>query len=237
MLKQIVGFSRNIKLRWLNKTLDFMEESQDYETRKETLNQYLSYEISSPDNLRKTRDYLLRIWCKEDENTELKKVAYNLIRMHMDDAVAYHWVLILNAYPVFVDVCNALGGIFEFQDTVSLEQLTKQLFSVWGERTTLYHAIPKMLQTMRDLGVISSCGKGIYQVEEHTISDTDTILFILYAAMHADGKAYYSSDDLMGMRILFPFRFKVTNEQLYQDGRFVIHNTGSALSVSLKPAL
>ena len=234
MAKQIVGLSRNIKLRWLNKTVDFLEEQQDYEAVKETLNTYLSFEIKSPDNLRKTRDLLLKIWRKEDENTDLKQDALALYRKHPDDALVYHWALMLNAFPVFFDVCSVMGGLFEFQDTLSVEQLTKQLYSVWGERVTLYHAIPKILQTMRDLGVVISDRKGIYQLQEQTINNIDTINFLLYAAMRADGKAYYTVDDLQNMRILFPFRFTVSNEQLYQYEKFSVHHTGGALAVSVK---
>ncbi len=42
---KMVGLSRNLKLRWLNKTVEYVLENKSEEEIKEDLNDYLSYEI------------------------------------------------------------------------------------------------------------------------------------------------------------------------------------------------
>ena len=60
-MAKMVGLSRNIKLPWLNRTVDFIQEGLSEDEIKGKLNEYLSFEIESPTNLRKTREILLSL--------------------------------------------------------------------------------------------------------------------------------------------------------------------------------
>ena len=50
-MAKMVGLSRNIKIMWLNKTVELINEGLSTEDIKKQLNDYLSYEINSPTNL------------------------------------------------------------------------------------------------------------------------------------------------------------------------------------------
>lgn len=73
-MSKIVGMSRNIKLEWLDKTAELVREHSDEQEIKEQLNEYLSFYISSPTNLRKTREILLNIWVR-NSNDNIRLVA------------------------------------------------------------------------------------------------------------------------------------------------------------------
>ena len=61
-MAKMVGLSRNLKLQWLNKVVELVLEDLKEEEIKEQLNEYLSFEIESPTNIRKTREILMNIW-------------------------------------------------------------------------------------------------------------------------------------------------------------------------------
>ena len=54
-MAKMVGLSRNLKLQWLNKVAELVWRTSEQEI-KEQLNEYLSFEIESPTNIRKTRN-------------------------------------------------------------------------------------------------------------------------------------------------------------------------------------
>ena len=58
----MVGLSRNLKLPWLNKAAELCSSDLTEQEIKDQLNEYLSYEITSPTNLRKTREILMKLW-------------------------------------------------------------------------------------------------------------------------------------------------------------------------------
>ena len=75
-MAKMVGLSRPIKVEWLDKTVGLLLEGKDARQVKEELNEYLSFEITSPINLRKTREILLAIWVNtSDELVPLKQKA------------------------------------------------------------------------------------------------------------------------------------------------------------------
>lgn len=55
-MAKMVGLSRNLKLQWLNKVVELALGELTEQEIKDQLNEYLSFEISSQTNIRKTRE-------------------------------------------------------------------------------------------------------------------------------------------------------------------------------------
>lgn len=234
-MAKMVGLSRNIKLPWLDKTVELMERDISEQEMKDALNEYLSFEISSATNLRKTREILMHIWYYDDPETKtLRDQALVLIRKYPDDKLALHWCMLLASYPVFQDITKLIGKITEFQDEFTLKQLKQKLFDEWGERTTLFHSVDKILQTMRSLDVLKTNKPGLYHVVKHKIRSQDVADFMIYTQMSLGDVTYYSVQDLKEMESLFPFEYQVSKESLVADNRFVLSNLGGELSVGVK---
>ena len=231
----MVGLSRNIKLQWLNKTVELLSENLPINEIKEQLNEYLSFEIKSPTNIRKTREILLNVWVYENKYSErIREQAISLIHSYPDYSLAVHWCMMLTAYPVFVDVCKLIGKLSEFQEEITLVQLKQKVFDEWGERTTLYHSIDKLIATLKHFSVLKCEKPGKYQINKSKVENGKVVDFMLYTVMCVDNSGYYAFSELSSIKYFFPFDYKIEKKQLLDDSRFVLNNFGGELTVGIK---
>lgn len=234
-MAKMVGLSRNLKLPWLNEVARLYAEGLDDNQIKEKLNEYLSFEIGSSTNLRKTREILMNIWINENDYTSaLRDEALRLIQKDPDYAIPVHWIMMLAAYPVFQDMCRLIGKIGEFEETITTKQIKQILFDEWGERSTLYHSIDKLIATLKAMDVLESKKIGVYSIKKHPLSRPEIVNFFLFAMMKIDNAGYYSLVNLENSLYLFPFEYKVIKESIMEDDRFTTGTFGGELSVSLK---
>ncbi len=234
-MAKMVGLSRNLKPQWLKKTVELVMAGLSENEIKEQLNEYLSFEIESPTNLRKTREILMNIWVYENDYTAaLKESGLKLIEADPDNTLSVNWFMMMAAYPVFVDMCKLIGKMTEFEETITLAQIKQKLFDEWGERTTLFHSIDKLVATLKAMEVLECKKVGNYSVKKHPIAKSDTVNYMLYAMMKIDDAGYYSLIELKDSVYLFPFSYTVSKEALLMDKRFDLNTFGGELSVSVK---
>lgn len=233
-MAKMVGLSRNIKLPWLKYTADLVSEGLSDAEIKEKINEYLGFEIKSPTNLRKTREILMNIWVyPNDYSSQLRNEAVELIESMPEYAVCINWCMMLAAYPVFMDLCKLIGKMSEFQDEITLSQLKAKLFDEWGERSTLYHSIDKLIATLKEFGVLSCEKPGKYHIERIQVRDKRICMFMAYAMMNIDDSGYYSFQELNHSVYLFPFEYYIEKENILEDNRFTMSNFGGELSFFL----
>jgi hypothetical protein len=231
----MVGLSRNIKLPWLNKVVEFVAGGMTEQEIKDGLNEYLSFEIESPTNLRKTREILMNIWVYENEYSEkLRPEALRLIQKDSENQLPVHWIMMLAAYPVFQDLCKLISKMSEFQDEITLAQIKQKLFDEWGERTTLFHSIDKLIATLKALDVLVCDKPGKYRINKHKLTKEDIIKYVTFAMMVIDDGGYYSLQQLQEAGILFPFAYEIKKEWILEDERFMLVNFGGEVSFALK---
>ena len=234
-MAKMVGLSRNLKLPWLNEVARMYAEGLDENQIKDQLNEYLSFEITSPTNIRKTREILMNIWVYENDYTvALRDEALRLFKKDSDYALPVHWCMMLAAYPVFQDMCRLIGKIGEFEETITTKQIKQKLFDEWGERSTLYHSSDKLIATLKALEALDSEKTGVYSIKKHEFSKPEIVNFLLYAMMKIDDAGYYSLLDLENSVYLFPFEYKVSKEAILMDEKFTTGTFGGELSISLK---
>lgn len=234
-MAKMVGLSRNLKLPWLNEVARLYAERLDENEIKDRLNEYLSFEIISPTNIRKTREILMNIWVYENVYTSaLREEALRLFQKDSDYALPVHWCMMLAAYPVFQDMCRLIGKIGEFEETITTKQIKQKLFDEWGERSTLYHSSDKFIATLKALEALDSEKTGVYSIKKHEFSKPEIVNFLLFAMMKIAAAGYYSLMDLENSVYLFPFEYKVSKEAILMDERFTTGTFGGELSISLK---
>lgn len=233
-MAKMVGLSRNLKEPWLNKVAELAIEGLPQEEVKTQLNDYLGYEIESPTNLRKTREILMNVWIYDNDYSEkLFSEAKKLYRNYPDYSLEIHWCLLLAAYPVFGDVCKLIGKMSQFQDEITLVQIKQKLFDEWGERTTLYHSMDKLIATMKALGVISG-DKGKYRINKFQIKNQKIVMFMVYTMMCIDNSGYYTFLDLSSSPLFFPFEFTPDKADMMEDDRFIFSNFGGESTIGIK---
>lgn len=233
-MAKMVGLSRNLKISWLNQVVELTSGDLAKNEIKDKLNEYLAFEIGSPTNIRKTREILMNIWYYDNDYSDrLRLMAVKLIKEYPEYALEIHWCMMLAAYPVFIDMCKLIGKMSEFQDEITLAQLKQKLFDEWGERTTLYHSIDKLISTLKEFQVLKCDKPGKYHINRHVISKSEISNFMVYSMMLVDDSGYYSFQEINASTYLFPFDYKIEKEALLQDERFVMNNFGGQLSIAL----
>ena len=224
----MVGLSRAVKTEWLDKAAELASQLEDTKQIKDALNEYLSFEIESPTNMRKTREILLKVWCNSSPLQQDALRAYCSVGSHK---AALHWSMILLAYPVFSDVCALIGKISLVQDTFTTAWLKEKLLEIWGERPTLIHASHKLLQTLKMLGAIESEKSGVYKVCRQQVKDSDTVKVMTMALIALNRKAYYEIPELSREPLFFPFEYEVSHELIHNEPKLRVSYFGGKMVV------
>ena len=235
---KMVGLSRNLKMTWLNKAVELLSENLPEQEYKDRLNEYLSFDIKSPTNLRKTREILMNLWYYENPETKsLRTQARALIEKDSDNSLAAHWCIILATYPIFVDVSRIIGKLSEFEKEFTLQQLKQKIFDEWGERATLFHSIDKIIATMKAIGALKAEKLGRYTIVKHEVRDDKVNALLASAGMTVEDKGNFTLQDLREMSYMFPFQYQIEREMLMMNDTFTITNIAGEMIVSLTASL
>lgn len=235
-MSKIIGMSRNIKFDWLNKVAELYMGGKNEDEIKEELNEFLSFEIKSPTNLRKTREILMNIWVKDKENyEEAKNIAINLYNSgKKENMLLAHWCLILLTYPVFADICCTIGKMDRKMFDITNKGIKSNIFDLWGERSTLYYSIDKNIKTLKDMDVLYSLPKNKYGINRYAIESSEGIVLIAYTLTCIKDKLYLSLEEINNSPEFFPFEYDVTIDVLEKSNMFSIDKFGGKLVISKK---
>ena len=235
---KMVGLSRNLKMTWLNKAVELLSENLPEQEYKDRLNEYLSFDIKRPTNLRKTREILMNLWYYENPETKsLRTQARALIEKDSDNSLAAHWCIILATYPIFVDVSRIIGKLSEFEKEFTLQQLKQKIFDEWGERATLFHSIDKIIATMKAIGALKAEKPGRYTIVRHEVRDDKVNALLASTGMTVEDKGNFTLQDLREMSYMFPLKYQIEREMLIMNDMFTITNIGGEMMVSLTASL
>ena len=232
-MSRIIGMSRNIKLEWLNKVADLYIMGKIESEIKEELNEYLSFEIKSPTNLRKTREILMNVWARDREGIEQsKEIAVVLHKTNENgNQLLAHWCLMLLAYPVFADICSTIGKMDRKMFDITNKEIRNKMFNLWGERSTLYHSIDKNIGTLKDIGVLHSLPKYQYGINRYDIDDKCGLVLISSTLLALREKLYLSLEELNNSPEFFPFSYNISTNILGESDMFYIDRFGGELVV------
>ncbi|OHW63398.1 hypothetical protein EUAN_02620 [Andreesenia angusta] len=234
-MAKMIGMSRGIKLEWLDKTVDLIIEGKNEEDIKSELNEYLSFEIKSATNLRKSREILMNIWVRTaDDVEEIKEFAIELCKRECSSRRVAHWCMMLITYPVFSDVCSLIGKITDMQEKFKTGWLKQKLFDFWGESSTLLHSTDKILQTLKQFGAIESLEKGEYKAKTYEVKSEAEESLIAMTIIALNDKAYYEVSELSSIPQMFPFRYSISHEMLHNSELFALNNFGGKVVVTGK---
>lgn len=234
-MAKMVGLNLVVKQGWQKKAVALLSEDLPEEQYRKELDDYLAYEIDSPTNRRKAREILMRIWYQDSEGVEcLQQEGRKLVKKYPEYLSEIAWCMLPLAYPVFADYAKLMGKMYEFQDVITTTQIKQKMFDELGERGLIDYATTKIISTMKELDGVRSIQTGKHEAVKKDVTKEEIIGFMLRVAMTLDGSSYYSFTSLTEFPFLFPFKYRVTKEQLMQDDRFTLSTFDSALSVALK---
>lgn len=184
-------------------------EDKNEQQIKNELNEYLSFEIKSPTNLRKTREILMSIWVTTPR--ELLFIRRQALDAYETETckLAAHWSMLLVTYPFFCDICSLIGKLASIQDVVNASWLKDRLYEIWGERPTLLYSVEKILQTLKYFGVIEPVKVGEYRIVTQEIRSQRAIQALLSSLLQLKESAYYDISELSCHPIITAFKNEV----------------------------
>lgn len=237
MLKT-VGFDRSIKRIWLDKTADLLILGEDKRTIRNNLDNCLREQRAGKESRRKIINLLMRSWVNvAGEYKSIQERALKLyIKGNKGERLVLHWCMVAMAYGLFFDISEVLGGLFSIQDEVTLGLIRSKIYASWGERSTLYYAINRVIASMRDWGIIRSNGKtgGYIKGDVIKIDCKATQLFLLEVYLIISQRMNIPCSELEMITALFPFGFNVALHDIQGNERFRLDNMGMELVISIR---
>lgn len=237
-MAKMVGYACSIRLPWLNKAVQMLEENLPEDEYKEKMNEYLSFEIDSPTRLRKTREIIMNVWYYPSEELDsTRQEAITLLNKYPEYSASIQYCMLCLTYPVFADVCMIMGKLYGFQEEVTNSALKQKLYDEWGERGTLEATTRRITLTLKEMGILKNEVKTRYTLHKIEINNDAVLDFIIAQGMKLDGSSYYSYTEIANLFILFPFKYKVNKEMLMQENRYLMTGFGGEVAFSLKRLL
>lgn len=201
-MAKMVGYACSIRLPWLNKAVQMLEENLPEAEYKEKMNEYLSFEIDSPTRLRKTREILMNVWYYPSEGLDdTRNEAKALLEKYPEQSAAIQYCMLCLTYPVFADVCKIMGKLYEFQEEVTNSTLKQKLYDEWGERGTLEATTRRITLTLKEMDILKNEVKTKYTLHKIPIETEAVLNFIIMQGMKLDGSSYYSYTELGNLYI------------------------------------
>lgn len=234
-MSKLVGMSRNINEDYLDKVIELMNEDDDFEFVKKGLQEYISLQIQTKINIRKTVSILMNIWILDtEENKKIKDYARSTVKNgNRELKFVANWCMMLITYSVFKDIATTIGKLEKMQLELTAKGIREKMLDLWGERTTLVHAIPKNIKTMKDIGVLDSPKVGKYVVKKYEVKDSKAMILIVATLILLKGKLYVSIDELINDEMMFPIKYNVDLGVLQESKLFSFDRFGGEMVISL----
>lgn len=161
-----IGFDRLIRLRWLDRAALLAAELRDADRLHQAMLAHLAGELPGAKAQLNTASVLTRIWWRApEEHVPLRDEALAQIgACTPEERLVYHWGMCLLAYPLFRDVAATAGRLLRLQGVVRQAQVVSRISGAWGNRSTLDTAVPRIVRSLVDWGVLAAAEeKGAYR--------------------------------------------------------------------------
>lgn len=202
-----VTFSRNLNIEWLNAVAEYRLAGKTRDEAAATLNEMVSKKIASKDNIRKTRTLLLSIWYDNDP-WFLKLAEKACSDLPRNQWLPVHWALMLVKFTIFYDVCDIAGKLLDYKDSFTIAQIQQRVFDKWGARNTMLNALPKIIQTLKDIHALNPGEiKGTYRANTWEMTDEQSAIILSAALLTGKDQAQMTWSALSQNPAIFPFEF------------------------------
>lgn len=220
-MPKMVGLVKPLKPEWMDRAAELFIEGQQIGQIKQSINEYLSYEIKSAIVVSKTRESLVNLWGNATHRTDrIRDLAIETYMNEPKSRNAVHWSLMLLTYPVFADIAGYIGRISSMQDTFTKSWVREKLYGSWGERNELIQSVTHIVRTMIEFGALERVKMGTYRTKSKMLSGDLAKRLLVETSKALSAQAYYELSELTNVPQMFPFDYTVTHEWIYNTGYF-----------------
>lgn len=239
-----IGLSQQIKLAWLDFTVQRLYEGQTSLEIKTALNELLNESAltdhMSPKVYQKKIGILLKIWVNVPPKIEsFRNEGLMLLeRVPENERIALHWGMTMTVYPFFARVAEIIGRLLRLQNDVSMAQLQKRLSDQMGERKTASTAARQLMRSWVDWGLLMDTNqKNIYvATKPRILTDSSLTTWLLESALRVNESQSAVLHTLVNYSpALFPFR--LSSSYFIPNERLELFNQGvNEVNVTFKPS-
>ena len=208
-----VGLSHPIKLDWMNLTALEVSRETDLVQIAKHLEEHLREEIQGSESRRKSINSLIRIWATmpESQIRFQQKTIKLFLDANADERIWLHWGMSLTAYPIFTEVVTTIGKLLKLQTYATSGQIHRDIYSHWGQRSTLTKSIRSILTSIKDWKVIQYDSKLRRYIpgKKYTTNRSELEIWFIEAFIRSTNKQI-NIQQLNNAYPLFPFTFKIT---------------------------
>lgn len=230
MTRSRLGLDRDIKLAWLDAAAAVSARRLSNPDTQKALMAALEGEVlgTTPQSGRgKTVTVLRRIWYSVPPHVEsLRDLSLSLLQDgDARDRLTLHWAMLLATHAFFADLVGVAGRAISLQGGFERSLLLRRLAERWGDRTTLVRAVPRVLASLVEWGVLVNRDGQFVRLSTHKVGPTHATV-LLEAVVLASPNYASSLAALQESPMLFPFNVQSGFEHVRSSGRFVIEREG-----------
>lgn len=223
-----IGFDKAIKLEWMDE-LAFTFEKKDQDKVLSHVRKIIAKEIEGKESQRKHLTVLKRIWFKIPKSQEnLRDRAIKLaVNGESKERLVVYWGMSLLAFPFFRDTATIVGNLTRLQNDFTLKQVRQRIVEEWGDRTTIEFAIPRLLKSFLEWGVLEKETTGKYKASSKIdIGSKNLLLWLIECYFYSIEERIIYLEKLNKIPSLFPFSYQVTAGDLFGTGIFEVNRQG-----------
>lgn len=225
-----LGFDRDIRRAWLDAAAAIASQRLSSRETQVALMRELDGQVrgTTPQSGRgKTVTILRRIWFAVPPEVEpLRDGALAILTDgDADSRLALHWAMLLATHPFFADAAAVVGRLLALQGTFERAHVMRRLTERWGDRSTLARAVPRLLVSLTEWGVLTHVGEQFGPPPPRILSAPHAAILLEAGVMASPGRTA-SFQTLAGSPMVFPFDASGGIDQIRRSGRVRLHREG-----------
>jgi len=226
---------KKLELPWLDQLAFGLREGKSYKELRIELDATLKNKINGPETRRKHINVLMRIWVSVPaEHEQFRDRALTFLAAATSrERLALHWGLSLVSFELFRDVSSVIGKLLTLNDEITLAQVHSRIIEDWGDRTNLKYAVPRMLRSMVNWGVLQdTTNRGSYKPSSKiAIDDKDMKLWLLECYLTCLEQNSISVQSLNEAPALYPFAVNIKLAEMVASDRYEVSRQGLDVDV------
>ena len=231
-----IGFSRTVKLDWLDATASLCLQAIDPTQIRQQLDKTLSEAVQGEVARRNTLDVLLAIWLKTEAIApHIREQALEIFPALTTNTerVWLHYGMTLVYYPFFRKCTAAIGQLSRGQETITRRLLKERLSGEYGHLGGLDRSVERVVASLVDWGALVHTGeKYEYHIPLRQFTASQVVQsWLLTCGLFAHPSEGLPYADLVRLPEFFPFNLTIGIDVLRQDGRFEVQRQGGGLEM------
>lgn len=210
-----LGFDRFMALRWVNLALELRFNTGDPKLAFEQLKEWLSKEISGKETARKTATQIRRLWFLDhDSADELRSQVLESGFVENQKIWPFlHFGLSINIFPLFWDVCQAIGRLVNLQGACDRSEIQRRMQEKYVNPRSTKVATDRVIQTLIDWGFLIRTN-GELSIKTCDVVDVYLTQWLIIALLQAQASNSMPLVDLSKSSGLLGIRFRNPREAI-----------------------